>query len=196
MDRLERLHEECWQMLEEGAGSAGHPFHTGVLATVADDGPRLRTVVLRAVDRSGAGLLCHTDLRSAKARQLADGGAVSWLFYDPERKLQLRLRGSGRVHHADAMAEERWSASTPGSRRCYLVSPGPGRRLDAPGSTLPAAVRERRPTVAETLPGRANFAVVATRVDLIDWLQLTSDGHRRARFRRQDGGWEGYWIAP
>lgn len=205
-DQLEELLERCWSYLEEGAGSAGSPFHTAVLGTVEDGGPRLRTVVLRAADREAARVLCHTDVRSAKVRQIGDDPLVSWLLYDPDRKVQLRIEGRATVHADDALADERWRASAAGSRRCYLAGPGPGAVLDSAGSTLPQALRARRPEPEETERGRGNFAAVATAVEFIDWLHLTADGHRRARFRRvghavEGGhdcgqGWRGDWIAP
>jgi hypothetical protein len=194
--RLDDLLQRCWARLEEGAGSAGSPFHTAVLGTVEDGAPQLRTVVLRSADRAASRVLCHTDVRSAKVRHIGDGAPVSWLLYDPERKIQLRLQGRARVHDDDALADERWRASAPGSRRCYLVEPGPGAVLQTVGSTLPQALRERRPEAEETEPGRANFAVVAAEIDVIDWLYLTADGHRRARFLRRGERWEGNWIAP
>ncbi len=221
-DELEALLLQCWGYLEEGAGTARSPFHTAVLGTVEDGEPRLRTVVLRAADREAGRVLCHTDLRSAKVRQIRDDAPVSWLLYDPGRKVQLRLEGRARVHADDALADERWRASAAGSRRCYLVQPGPGDVLESAGSTLPQGLRGRRPEPGETEPGRGNFAVVAAGIDLIDWLHLTADGHRRARFRRLSHagngshgrgadrghggghdcghdcgqGWAGDWIAP
>jgi len=221
-DHLEELLQRCWGYLEEGAGSARSPFHTAVLGTVDDGEPRLRTVVLRAADRAAGRVLCHTDVRSAKARQIGADAPVSWLLYDPGRKVQLRLAGRARVHADDALADERWRDSAAGSRRCYLVEPGPGAVLESAGSTLPHELRGRRPEPAETEPGRGNFAVVAAGIERIDWLHLTADGHRRARFRRgghaghgsQDSGddrghdrgherghdcgqgWAGHWIAP
>jgi hypothetical protein len=194
--RLDDLLQRCWARLEEGAGSASSPFHTAVLGTVEDGEPRLRTVVLRSADRASSRVLCHTDARSAKVRQIGDGAPVSWLLYDPGRKIQLRLEGRARIHDDDALADERWRASAAGSRRCYLVEPGPGAVLQRAGSTLPEAVRERRPEAGETATGRANFAVVAAEIDSIDWLYLTADGHRRARFLRRRDRWEGDWIAP
>jgi hypothetical protein len=194
--RLDDLLQRCWDYLEEGAGSARSPFHTAVLGTVEAGAPRLRTVVLRSAERGTSRVFCHTDARSAKARQIGAGAPASWLLYDPERKVQLRLEGQAAVHAEDALAEERWRASAAGSRRCYLVEPGPGAVLASAGSTLPEALRHRRPEPDETEPGRGNFAVVAAAVESIDWLHLTADGHRRARFRRRAHGWEADWIAP
>lgn len=215
---LEELLQQCWAYLKEGARSARSPFHTAVLGTVEDGEPRLRTVVLRDADREAARVLCHTDARSAKVRQIGADAPVSWLLYDPGRKVQLRLEGRARVHAGDALADERWRSSAAGSRRCYLVEPGPGAVLARAGSTLPQGLRDRRPEPEETEPGRGNFAVVAAGIERIDWLHLTADGHRRARFRRAGPagnggphrgddrnhgcghdcgqGWAGDWIAP
>lgn len=195
-EQMEQLLQQCWAYLEEGADSARSPFHTAVLGTVGDGAPSLRTVVLRTADRTAGRVLCHTDARSAKVRHIGDDAPVTWLLYDPERKVQLRLAGRARAHIDDALAEQRWQDSGVGSRRCYLVEPGPGTVLESPGSTLPETLQDRRPAPGETAPGRRNFAVVSTAVEIIDWLHLTADGHRRARFRRTDGRWEGDWVGP
>ena len=106
---LDRVLDDC--SLEQGARRGKHPFHTGVLATTRPDGCELRTVVLRSVDSETRSLVVHTDARSDKVRQIRADPRVSWLFYDPRRKVQLRLRGEATLSERSPTAEEseRWS---------------------------------------------------------------------------------------
>ncbi|MFY8195501.1 MAG: flavin-binding protein, partial [Novosphingobium sp.] len=56
----------------------------------------------------------------------------------------------------------------------------------------------RSPTIAETVAGRAHFAVLLIEVRSLDWLQLTHEGGARARYTRDDASapWQGTWLAP
>ncbi|MFM1823264.1 MAG: hypothetical protein RI967_1530 [Planctomycetota bacterium] len=187
----------CWDELASGAADRRHGFHVGALATVAPDGtPRVRSLVLRAVDAAHGEIRSHTDLRSPKVAELARAPRVAWHFYAPERAMQLRLLGSARIESAGAAADDAWEASALTSRRCYLAPAAPGAPCDEPSPNLPVEVRDRRPTESETLPGRSNFAILRTEIDAIDWLSLASEGHRRASFARRDGGWTASWREP
>lgn len=193
---LEATWALCWDLLEEGASRARVPFHTPVLATVSAAGPEARTVVLRAANRGALTLTCHTDARSAKFGEIRDDARVSWLFYDPDRKLQLRIHARGTAVSAGEPAERRWRDVAVGSRRCYLATEAPGATLPAAGNALPPALRSRRPTPGESERGREHFAVIESRVLSIDCLYLDSAGHRRARFDCAAGAPAGRWVAP
>lgn len=173
----------AWSMLADGAARGRAPFHTPVLASA---GPDARTVVLRVADRATRTVVCHTDQRSPKVAALAKHDAVVWVFYDPDAKVQVRLRGQVTLHHGDEIAAARWDASRPGSRRCYQNPLAPGADVDMPESALPDPERD----------GYLNFTVVRCTVDVMDWLYLHALGHRRARFTWHDGDWRGTWIAP
>ena len=122
---LSELHSRAWTLLEEGVRSARSPFHTPAMATQGASGPSVRTVVLRHADPEKQQISCHTDWRSAKRREIQKDGRVSWLFYDRDRKLQLRLAGQAQVHNGDALASERWRVSSINSRRCYSTESPP-----------------------------------------------------------------------
>ncbi|MEJ2522996.1 MAG: pyridoxamine 5'-phosphate oxidase family protein [Gammaproteobacteria bacterium] len=192
----EALLNEIWRRLEAGVASASHAFHTAALATADGGGPDARTVVLRRAEPGLRRICCHTDLRSRKVEQLGRQSAAAWIFYDPEERVQLRARGPVTLHADDDLAQAQWEASQPGSRRCYLSAGGPGSALDAPGSGLPESLLDRRPSEAESAPGRVHFAVLACELTELDWLALDSRGHRRARFRWDDGAWQHAWITP
>lgn len=170
-------------------------MHTPVVGTADGD---LRMMVLREASANLGALRFHTDLRSPKAALIGSGAPVSVLAYDPAARVQLRMRGVGRIEHDGPVAEAAWAKATPSSRRCYLAGTGPGGALDAAGSAIPEALARRSPTVDETLGGRSNFALLLVEVRSLDWLRLDHEGGTRARFVRADAGapWQGGWIAP
>ena len=170
-------------------------MHTPVVGTADGD---LRMMVLREATADLAVLRFHTDLRSPKATLIGGGGMVSVLAYDPDARVQLRMRGTGRIEHAGPVADAAWSKTAPSSRRCYLAETGPGGALEAAGSAIPDAFARRSPAMDETLPGRGNFAVLLVEVRSLDWLRLDRAGGIRARFARPDASapWRGEWIAP
>jgi pyridoxamine 5'-phosphate oxidase len=189
--------EEIWDRLHQGAASARDPFHLGVLATVVDGVPDQRTVVLRDVDAHRHQLTFHTDRRSPKVAALEAVPQASWLFYDADAKIQLRIACQAEVHSEGAFWQERWDASRQASRACYAHTAGPGTALEGPldyGPMLPAPGETLVDEV--TRPGRENFAVVTTVAHRIDWLALSSGGHRRLRFNVTALGFDSLWIAP
>jgi hypothetical protein len=196
-DNFEAILANCWEMLSRGVTKARDPFHTPVLGTATALGCSLRTVVLRRVIRPQRLLICHTDRRSDKVRQIEANSRVSWLFYHPRQKVQLRLVGPATLHTNDALADEQWAATSLMSRRCYCAEAGPGTPSPEPISGLPDSLLDRTPTLAESEAGRENFVVVAGRIDYMDWLYLQArGGHRRARFIWGEDGYSATWVAP
>lgn len=193
---LDQVVAEAWAMLERGAARVKDPFHTPVLGTVRAGECHLRTVVLRGVNQPERRLICHTDVRSTKVAEILQQSQVSWLFYHPTEKVQLRLRGPATLHQADELADQRWAAAPPMSRRCYMAALGPGTLAAEPVSGLPPVFEGRTPTLAESEAGRANFAVITCRIDFMDWLYLRAPGHRRAQFTWQAEGLVASWVAP
>jgi hypothetical protein len=188
---LASIPEAAWRLVSEAVHSAKDPFHTPCLATIGEFGPAQRTVVLRDVNEKERMLVCHTDRRSAKVAELVSDDRSSWLFYDRERKLQLRFCGATTIHTADALADSRWAATRELGRACYTSRQGPGVYLQRP----PAAPGRCRSPEEERL-AREQFAVAACRVVFIDWLYLSIKGHRRAQFCWRGDAWEGHWVAP
>lgn len=196
--RLAEVLRSAWATLGQAALDRRHGFHVPTFATVGLDGaPCARSVVLRRVSPEVGEIWCHTDVRSAKVAEIAREPRVSWHFYAPEAKLQLRVAAIAEFQATGPRADDGWARSALSSRRCYLAPRAPGAACDAPSPNLPPGILDRRPTEEETLPGRANFGVVITRATEIDWLYLASEGHQRARFTRgADGVWSGAWIEP
>lgn len=197
MASLDAVLSDIWPRLMRGKADRRSPLHTLSVGTIAQDGrPDQRIMVLRGIDAAACSLRFHTDARSAKITSRPDEQPVSVLGYDPAAKVQLRLTGFARIHRSDSVADAAWAASTLSSRRCYLAQPGPGTEIALADAGLPDHLADRVPTESETLPARANFAVLVATIDTIDWLYLAAAGHRRARFIREGAHWQGHWLIP
>jgi hypothetical protein len=182
---------EAWRLLEDGVGNAQAPFHLPALASVGRDGaPRVRTVVLRKLDRDRRILQVHSDRRSPKVAEIAAEPRVALHFYDRGAKVQLRVRGRAAVHGGDAVAREAWDKTRAFSRVCYRIDPAPGTPLDAPDGYA-------EPEPADPDVGFETFRVVRLAVREIEWLYLAGQGHRRALFRWDDAGaLAARWLVP
>ncbi|MEH3144862.1 MAG: pyridoxamine 5'-phosphate oxidase family protein [Methylobacterium frigidaeris] len=189
-DDLDAIRAEAWRLLAEGAAHRRGAFHTPALATIGEDGgPRLRTVVLRAVDPAACRLRFHADRRSDKVGEIARDPRVALHIYDAGAKIQLRIEGSADLHHDDELSRAAWDASRSQSRACYGIAPGPGTPLAAgDGYAMPAGDPGE--------PGREHFTAVTVAVTLFDFLYLAHAGHRRARFGFDGGREQGEWLAP
>lgn len=193
---LDTLLSSIWEALQIGATTRTHPLHTGMIATVSDGMPQARTVVLRKVLPETRTLIFHTDHRSQKISELARNPNISWLFYDAEARVQLRLSGVATLHYQDELAGAQWENTKLFSRRCYL-SLAPSSLLTKPESGLPESLLKRNPTLEESEAGWGNFTVVETNIHAIDWLWLNSSGHQRAKFVWQSSGERiANWIVP
>jgi 3-hydroxyisobutyrate dehydrogenase len=194
---LNAIQENAWALLVHGSQTPGDAFYTGTLGTQTTNGVSLRTVVLRKADVNQKNLLCYSDKRAAKIQELNTKPNVSFMFWDSERKIQLRLSGTATVHTTDTLAEEHWQQASPSNRRSYLAIPAPGSTQPGPTSGLPEGLDTREPSREESESGQANFAVISIQVHHLDWLHLAKDGHRRAIFRYEEGKQvEASWVVP
>ena len=198
MTEHQTILESIWTELLDGVRNRHHGFHLPILSNSGSDGsPQARVVVLRLVDRDERIIQCHTDRRAPKIATLQADPRVHWLFYDFERRLQLRIRAIAEVCTEGEAFEAAWAASSLDSRRCYLAPRAPSADSPKASANLPEAHLTSPPDLDASEAGRANFAVVRTRVDSIDWLRLASGGHRRARFEfTETGGCSSTWLEP
>jgi hypothetical protein len=179
---LAALEKDCWIRLLNASLSYKNPFHNPVVANISCKGVNLRTVVLRKVDIKTKELFFHTDIRSGKWNELLENNSISWHFYNPSGKLQLRLSGIVTLHQYDSIADEAWGNSKMSSRKVYSGEFGPSTIIEIPASGLPAKFESADPTPEESEIGRKYFGVVSTKINWMEWLWLNSKGHRRASF--------------
>ena len=187
-DDLDAIRINFEERLARAASDRWSPMHTPVVATSDAD---VRVMVLRDFDRATATLRFHTDVRAPKVTAIGGGASVGALFYDKAEKVQLRVRGEGRVESDGPRADAAWAQSDNFARRCYLGT-GPGAPSEGPTSGLPDWAEGIQPTEKQLAPVRDNFAVLLVQVEEIDWYWLSNDGHRRALVRREGG----HWLTP
>ncbi len=188
--------KNIWKNLDLGTLQRRHPFHQPVFATICDDAPELRTVVLRRFWRRPPMLAFHSHKGSPKVNQIKANPNVYWLFYHPEEKLQVRIKGIATVHSGDGLAEEQWQSTELFSRRCY-IGEAPTQTSKKPTSGLPENLIDREPTREESEVGRGNFVVVTSTIVEIDCLEMNVKGHRRSLFTwRETGELETKWLTP
>ena len=195
------LFSSAWALLQQGSADRRHAFHTPVMATIDSTGaPQIRTVVLRRVDMEQRLICCHTDSRAPKVQQVMASSRVSWLFYDPAARVQIRASGVCRVHSgaSDPIACDTWRQVHPDSRVCYAAPHAPSHELKQWESNQASNARDIAATAAcsDDVPPEA-FAVLATSIDSLEWLELHHDGHRRIRFDCAVGADPAaHWLAP
>jgi hypothetical protein len=195
-ETLDAVIEEIWTMLKRGAARYNDPFHWPAMGTTANEGSRMRTVILRQFLLPRRLLVCHTDARAQKVDEITACANVSWLFYHPERKVQLRISGPATLHRDDDFADQQWDATKIASRLNYCAVQPPGTPIDKPLTGLPEFLRHKVPTLLDSEKGRPNFMAIAARIDSIDCVRLSTLGNRRARFVWDESGLTASWLIP
>lgn len=174
---LPHLLETIWNGLLAACRQPDSGWRLPALATVDPAGaPRVRTVVLRAVDRGQASIALHTDARSAKAAEIARHPRVALLFWDAVARVQLRAEGEASV----ATDPSAFAGLSDAARALYAVAPAPGTPVAAPDA------------VGRTDPS-PNFRLLSVRLRVLEWLEIAAT-HRRARFDLASG--EAAWLVP
>jgi len=176
----------AWDLMEEGACQRESLAHTPVLSTLDANGcPSSRCMVLRAVNRRERTLFFHTDNRSNKISEISFCSKSSVLFYEPSKKIQLRLQCDLSISTRDFRSKDRWNEMQEMSRLCYKNELPPGEEIDTPDSLVYSG------------EGFSNFALLEAKVERLEWLYLSSKGNRRALFEWTKSGKEKWaWLVP
>lgn len=188
VERADSLLQSVWASLKAAADTRS-PLNFLQLATLGiDRNPKLRTVVLRAVDIDRATLSFHTDIRSPKVAEMQARPAVSVLAYDPGPMLQIRMEGVASFETNEAERLRCWDALKEHSIAIYRT----GR---APGTAIPDDEADDH-EAGMARGGFEHFCVVQVAVASIDVVRLQSPGPDRHLFRRMDPGWMRSRLVP
>jgi len=193
---LDDVLESSWRFLHEGVQNFRDPFHQSILTTMDGNKPQVRIVILREFSEEDRTLICHCDARGSKVLQIRDNPNVSWLFYNPEKWLQLRLSGTASIHADDKTAESQWEKVRLPHRINYCAETPPGSPTEKPNSGLPVFLRDKAPKLLDVPEARKNFAAIICRFDEMDWLLLKLTGHIRAKFHWKDNEMYASWVIP
>ena len=175
MSREELILKEIWHELNASLSQGKHPFHIFAVATTNHNSmPDVRNVVLRNVDQKCNTISFHTDKRSKKINQIKNNSDVCALFYDQEKKIQLRLYG--KIFPVDDMdiKQEKWNRSRRMSKLCYLNKYPPGEEISSSKKYLPDDK-----DLENLENGIENFSIINIDIKSIDWLNLNHKGHER-----------------
>ena len=190
------IEKDSWTRIANGAKSSKDIFHLPVVGLVSNNTPSTRVVVLRKVDVVKREITFHTDIRSDKVHFLQQNPNISFLFYHPEDRIQIKLSGTAVVETDSLDAEEAWLKSNTSSRKCYLAQKGSGAITDTPDDSIPSSFLGRNPNKAESEAGRKNFCMVKSCILQMEWVWLNHMGHRRIRFDYTSENLTSNWLIP
>ena len=179
------IYENIWKSLDKGVKDRLSDYHTFSLATSSKNIAEIRTVVLRGYDRQNQSIIFHTNNLTNKINEIKNNPSVGALFYDRKGKIQIRFNGDAVINNMDQYCIERWNKMSAQSQECYYQNISPGQNIESPE------------IVKNKLENKLskNFTVITINISKIDWLYLSSKGHTRVKFLKNDG-FTGQWIAP
>lgn len=174
---------QIWKELGRASQDRHHAWRTPVLATATPDGSvNARTVVLRGVNLTANEVLVYTDQRSSKVAELAFKPGGMFVFWSERLGWQLRMKVHITTLTTGTEVEERWKRIKESASANDYIHP------TAPGSPLSSGA-EASPALPST---KNHFTVLVAKITEMDWLELASGGHRRARMTSDT--WE--WLTP
>ena len=189
------IEKKIWELLSTAVKDRFSEFRTPVFICGNDKDLDGRVVVLRKADPQNNFIQYHSDIRSSKIETIKQNPSCAILFYGKEEKIQLRVKAECNVHFDDEITKESWEKTGHISRKCYLVTNGPGTKSDKPTSGLDNKFDSFDFTKEESEEGYKNFCVIRCKVKSIEWLYLAAKGHRRALIDF-NGSKKFTWLIP
>ena len=92
----------------------------------------------------------------------------------------MRIKAKCEINYNNSITKKSWEKTGHISRKCYLVTHGPGTKSDNPTSGLDNKFDNFEFTKEESEQGYKNFCVIKCKIKSIEWLYLAAKGHRRA----------------
>lgn len=165
------------------------------LATATHDGrPSVRTVLLKAID--GRGLVFFTNYRSRKAREIAETGRASALFFWQSVERQVRVEGT--VERVSAEESDAYFATRPLDSRLSVYASNQSEVLDS-RATLDARFETARHAYPDGHVPRpewwGGYRLVPEEFEF--WQGRENRLHDRLQYRRAtEGAWIRERLAP
>jgi pyridoxamine 5'-phosphate oxidase len=188
------IDKKIWSLLTNAVKDRSSEFRTPVFICGNDKDLDGRVVVLRKADQQNNFIQYHSDIRSSKIEKIKKNPNCSILFYGKEEKIQLRVKAECVVNHDNEITKESWEKTGHISRKCYLVTNGPGTESGKPTSGLDSKFDNFDFTKEESEAGYKNFCVIRCNIKSIEWLYLAAKGHRRALFNLEKN--KKIWLVP
>ena len=194
-ENFNEIEKKLWNLLTEAVKDRSSEFRTPIFICGNEKDLDGRVVVLRKADQKNNFVQFHSDIRSAKIEKIKKNPNCSILFYGKKEKIQLRLKTECQVNFDNDITKESWKKTGHVSRKCYLVTNGPGTVSEKPTSGLNGKFDNFDFTKEESEKGYKNFSVIKCRIKSIEWLYLAAKGHRRALIDFE-GSKKFTWLVP
>jgi pyridoxine/pyridoxamine 5'-phosphate oxidase len=160
-------------------------------------GTSLRVVVNRKVDEVQKTIFFHTDNRSRKYADLLKDNRISLLFYDARQRVQIVVKAYATFNTNNALANDRWKATSAQARLGYMTNESPNTKSDSPTLGYNESFSLIKPTNNESDVFQKNFSVVACAVYELEFLYLDFSGNRKANFFYENNVLKnGFWAVP
>jgi len=189
------IEKKLWSLLTQAVKDRSSEFRTPIFICGNDKNIDGRVVVLRKADQKNNFIQFHSDIRSPKIEKIKKNPNCSVLFYGKKEKIQLRLKTECEVNFNNQITKESWKKTGHVSRKCYLVTNGPGTVSEKPTSGLNGKFDNFDFTKEESEEGYKNFSVIKCKIKSIEWLYLAAKGHRRALINFE-GSKKFTWLVP
>ena len=193
-ENFNEIEKKIWDLLTNSISDRNSEFRTPVFICGNNSDLDGRVVVLRKANQQNNFIQYHSDIRSSKIEKIKKNSNCSILFYGKQEKIQLRLKAECTVHFNDEITKESWVNTGHISRKCYLVTNGPGTESETPTSGLNGKFDNFDYTKEESEAGYKNFCVIRCKIKSIEWLYLAAKGHRRALFDLENN--KKNWLVP
>ena len=194
-ENSKEIEKKIWSLFTNAVNDRSSEFRTPVFICGDEKDLDGRVVVLRKADQQNNLLQYHSDIRSSKIKKIKKNPNCSILFYGKQEKIQLRVKAECDVNYNNDVTKESWEKTGHISRKCYLVTYGPGTESDKPTSGLDNKFDNFGFTKEESEVGYKNFCVIKCKIKSIEWLYLAAKGHRRALIKLGDSH-KFKWLIP
>ena len=180
IEKPDKIFENIKTQIKIGVKNRNHDFHTPVFSNLKkNELIGSRVVVLRSFNSNELKINFHTDIRSKKIEELKAYPKTNFLFYDHKSKIQLRIQSTSKIFYNNNVTKFAWDQTRLSSRKCYLAQEPPSSKSIVSTDSIPRHLIGIDPSLEESEEGYKNFGIVSSQIESIDWLYLSSKGHRR-----------------
>ena len=167
--KLDKVEEKIKKEIMSCINKKKSSFKNVILSTVSKNKPNLRIVVLRGFSNDW-NISFYSDIRSGKIEEIEKNKNVSILFYDDEKKIQIRMYGTSNICINQKSIWEQLPAS---SKINYnsILKPGEYQRNQSTKLNKDLEL------------GYNNFCLIKLKINNIDCLYLSKEGNRRISIR-------------
>ena len=172
--------DDALKTIQRGTVDRKSPFKLPTLSSSIDNKVFQRIVVTRRFIEHDRSLIIYTDHESKKYHQLKTNPSCSLLFWDPKKRLQVQV--TGEASFLDEKLDY-WDKLNKNQKKDYMINPLPGTEISSADSYSYDSAEHR-------------FEVISIHFNDLDVLELSPEGHRRAKSILINNGRKDFWIAP